>query len=115
MYEDGTKVQPGDKVTKDRAEVLMRLDAQRKWNAIKHAILVPLNDNQMAAIISLVYNIGVGGFLRSTLLRRINSGASKEQIEAAFMMWNKGRINGKLVEIPGLTNRRKKEAKLFFS
>jgi len=60
-------------------------------------------------ITSLVYNIGFGAFKRSTLLRLLNAGASKEEVAKQFLRWNKA--GGK--EIKGLTNRRQAEYNLF--
>lgn len=115
IYEDGRRVKMGDAITQDVAVMLLNKDAERRWNAIKHAIRVPINDNQAAALISITYNIGVGGFLGSTLLKRINSRDTEENIRSAFAMWNKITVNGKKVENKGLTARRKREADLYFS
>jgi GH24 family phage-related lysozyme (muramidase) len=58
-----------------------------------------------------MYNIGSKALADSTVLKRIKT--STGDIDAAWMMWNKARVNGKLTEIAGLTNRRKKELQLF--
>jgi len=76
---------------------------------MQKVITVPLTDNQLTAITSLVYNIGFGAFKRSTLLRLLNAGASKEEVAKQFLRWNKA--GGK--EIKGLTNRRQAEFNLF--
>lgn len=72
-----------------------------------------LNQNQIDALASFVYNIGKGGFLKSSLLTFINAG--KVITEDLFTRWNKGRVNGQLVELKGLTKRRKAEFKLYMS
>ena len=116
MYPSGKKVtlqDPG--ITIDQAEEFMKWAVETKWNAVKGKIIPQLNDNQKAAIVSLVYNIGVAGFNGSTLLKRINTGYTKQGIVEAFMMWDKETINGKKVFNQGLANRRKKEADLYFS
>lgn len=114
-YEDGSRVKIGDKITMDRAERLLKDDAERRWNAIKHTIKVPINDNQKTALVSLVYNIGVGAFINSTLLKRINQKMSENSIRDAFRMWSKGRVDGKLVTLKGLLRRREDECDLYFS
>jgi lysozyme len=76
---------------------------------MRKVITVPLNDNQWSALTSLVYNIGFGAFKRSTLLRLLNAGATKEEVAKQFLRWNKA--GGK--EIKGLTNRRQAEFNLF--
>lgn len=114
IFEDGRKVKLGDSISKEVAESLLNTDINRRWNAIKHAIKVVLNDNQKIAIVSLVYNIGVGGFINSTLLRRINNNDTENNIRAAFAMWNKITVKGKKIANAGLTARRKREADLYF-
>lgn len=75
-------------------------------------IINGLIQNQVDALCSLVYNIGMGAFEHSTLLSKINK---KESItEDLFTRWNKIRNeDGSLKELPGLTRRRKKEFDLF--
>lgn len=63
---------------------------------------------QLAAATSLAYNIGIGNYRTSTVAKRFNSGNYTGACDA-FMMWTKARVNGKLTEIKGLVNRRKKE------
>lgn len=76
---------------------------------IKKYITVPINQNQLDALASLVYNIGAGNFATSTVVKRINSKASELDIQKAWKMWNKS--GGKILQ--GLINRREKEFKLF--
>lgn len=73
-----------------------------------------VNQNQFDALGSLIYNIGVSAFTKSTLYRKVVKNPSDKSIEQEFFKWNKGRVNGKLVELKGLTIRRKKEAELYF-
>jgi lysozyme len=61
------------------------------------------------ACVCLAYNIGLGGFQRSTLRQRILRDESLESIAEGFMMWTKG--GGR--ELPGLVRRRKAEVALF--
>jgi lysozyme len=73
---------------------------------------VPRIRQQYDALVSFVYNVGVGAFERSTLLRLINQGkyaAASEQ----FLRWNKITVNGNVSEDPGLSNRRSSEKALF--
>lgn len=60
------------------------------------------------ALVSITYNIGTAGMVKSTFMKRVNANASLQNIVAAMSMWNKD--NGKVVK--GLINRRAKEAKL---
>lgn len=63
--------------------------------------------NQLAAGISLAYNIGTGAYCRSTVARRFNAADWRGACDA-FLMWN--RAGGRVVR--GLTNRREAERRL---
>jgi GH24 family phage-related lysozyme (muramidase) len=63
---------------------------------------------QFDACVSLVYNIGIGAFKESTLLRKLMAG-KRAAATAQFSRWNK--INGKTSA--GLADRRSAEAILF--
>jgi len=71
-------------------------------------VTVPLTENQRTALESLVYNIGAGGFARTTVLRRVNS-REFSAVPDAFRMWNKA--GGSICK--GLINRREAEIKLW--
>lgn len=62
---------------------------------------------QLAAAVSLAYNIGPSAYNRSTVARRFSQGRWKEGCDA-FLMWNKA--GGRAVK--GLTNRRKAERRI---
>lgn len=63
---------------------------------------------QRAAAVSLAYNIGVGGYCKSTAARRFNAGDIRGGCEA-FVAWNKARVGRVLRPVQGLTNRRARE------
>ena len=63
--------------------------------------------NQLAASLSLAYNIGTGAFCRSTAAKRFNAGDWKGGCDA-FLMW---RFAGHR-ELPGLVKRRAAERAL---
>lgn len=65
----------------------------------------------VAAVVSLTYNIGIGGFCGSTVRKRIDAGDVSGGCRA-MLAWNKARVRGKLVPVPGLTARREREAAL---
>ena len=67
------------------------------------------NQGLFDACVCLSYNIGVGGFQRSTLRQRILRDESPERIAEGFLMYTKG--GGR--ELPGLVRRRKAEVALF--
>ena len=109
FYSDGRKVKLGEQISKTDALELLELVANKDFaDKIFPFIEVKVTQNQFDAMVSLAYNIGVGNFLKSTLLKKVNAGdfvgASEE-----FLRWNKA--GGK--ELLGLTKRRKREFDLF--
>lgn len=112
QYPDGRKVQMGDVCTEAQAREWCRHDTHDA--AIAVAKDIPnAKQHEFDACVSLVYNIGVGAWRKSTLLRRIK--ANDPKIEEAFLMWNKANINGVLTPIDGLTRRRRSEAYLYLN
>ena len=71
---------------------------------------VPTTQAQFDAMTSLAFNIGVGGFARSTVCRMHKAGNYTAASEA-FVLWNKA--GGRTLE--ALTRRRLTEAKLYLS
>ncbi len=63
--------------------------------------------NQLAAAVSLAYNIGTGGYCKSTVDRRFDARQWRSACDA-FLMWNKA--GGKVVN--GLDRRRRAERAL---
>jgi lysozyme len=107
---DGKPVQPGMTCTREQAEEWLRDDISEDLNEAAEFIDpdVTLTQNQIDAIASFVYNVGVENFRNSTLLKLINSG-DMEGAAKQFIRWN--RAGGKVY--PGLTRRREAEAELF--
>jgi len=105
----GNPIKEGDEITQETADRWLKIEVDQLQAKMQKVITVPLTDNQLTAITSLVYNIGFGAFKRSTLLRLLNAGATKEEVAKQFLRWNKA--GGK--EIKGLTNRRQAEFNLF--
>jgi lysozyme len=112
MYQDGTKVKIGDVLTLQEAEALLVWELQTKAKAMPK---LRLNQSQYDAVMSFVFNLGIGAFKSSTLYKKMNLNPSDASIRAEFERWNKARVNGSLVELKGLTNRRKAEADLYFT
>lgn len=103
-------VTQGQQISADTAEQYLREDLQWVEDAIKETVTAPLTQGQYDAICSLIYNIGEGAWRGSTMLKRLNE-RQYMQAAAEFIRWNKA--NGKV--IPGLTNRRVLEQKMFES
>lgn len=144
MYTTGKRVGSGETITKEQAEEIRDWEINNKSIAIK-GLLGPakVNANQMEALVSLTYNIGVGGLSSSSLLKIIrkdpndktmipisavseinitdwmvkNNLTEINRIKMAFMLWNKitDPKTKKLVFDKGLFARRIREADLYLS
>lgn len=96
-------------ITTEEAETIW-LDKYVKTIAdqILALVNVDLSNNQICALIDFVYNLGIGNFKSSTLLRKINQGDFSAAANE-FLKWNKA---GGIV-LKGLENRRIAERMLF--
>ena len=111
-YEDNTRIKKGDIITKERAETLLIYKFTKEYiPQLKRCLKVPLNDNQFSAMLSLIYNIGVGNLLKSTLLRLVNKNPNDASIKDAWLVQNI-RIGSQFEK--GLRSRRKREVELYF-
>ena len=100
----------GMTITKAEAEKLLVADLKTAENEINSHNL-PLKQHQFDALVSFVYNVGVGNFRRSTLLKRLKANPNDPDIANQFKRWVYG--GGKV--LPGLVRRRNDEAKLYFT
>ena len=102
-------------ITEDQATAFLRDDLADAESVVDAATSAsPTTDNQFAAMASLCFNIGGGNFRDSSVLRfhlESNAAAAAD----AFLLWNKARVNGQLVEVQGLVNRRQKERTLYLA
>lgn len=95
-----------------------QVDARFYQQLVKYAARVEAlctlepDANQLGAMVSLAYNVGLAGFARSTVLRRHNEG-NFQAAARAFRLWNKAHVNGVLTEVAGLTARRAREEALY--
>ena len=111
FYENGSKVQEGEKITIDRADGLLINTVHLFEKSVKGLVKSSINENQLGALTSFAFNLGVGNFKASTLLKKVNKNPSDPMIRDEFMKWNKA--GGKVLN--GLTRRREAEANLYFS
>lgn len=108
---DSRKVRPYEICTEFEAERWLLDDIDEVENIINDFVHIELQQHEFDALVSFVYNIGIGGFLSSTLLKVLNKG--QKVYADLFLRWNKITVRGKKVTSPGLTNRRKLEYQLF--
>lgn len=112
MGHTGPDVRPGMVITNDQADALLRRDMTVAAMSVTNLVKVPLTQNMFDALCDFVFNLGRAAFAGSTLLRKLNNG-DYAAASSELMRWNKARVNGVLVELDGLTKRRKAEADLF--
>lgn len=110
-YLDGSKVEENDKIDFALAEQLLIntvADFEKQVKLLLDGLYLP--EICIDSLVCLVYNIGIGNFTRSTLLKKIKTNKNDlETISKEWLRWNKA--NGK--EIKGLTNRRQREFELY--
>ena len=106
----GADVHPGMVISKERAEELFDKDIEKFQLGILHLLTDKenTNPNQFSAMVSLAYNIGLGAFGKSSVLRFHNQGQF-QKASSAFGLWNK--VNGEILQ--GLAKRRTAESSLY--
>lgn len=110
-YLDGRKVQEGDEITYDEAVELLKSTVNTYKNSVIRSINVKLNTNQINALTSFAYNLGVGYFKNSTLFKMVNADPNDPKIAEQFLKYRNA--GGRYLR--GLLLRRLSEAKLYFS
>lgn len=110
FYLNGKKVTLNDApISEIEARKLLSIIANKFGQQVKE-VTRELNQNQFDAVVSFVYNVGIGNYKKSTLLKKINANPCDASIAYEFSRWNKA--GGKILS--GLVKRRKKEAELYF-
>lgn len=108
----GSDVTPTTVWTKARADFYLITDISRVTMDISSCLEdIHLSDNEFSALVCLTFNIGIGNFKKSTLLKLLLQSADKTKVANQFSRWNKAA--GKVMA--GLTRRRMAEKKLFLS
>lgn len=107
-------VTPGQSITREKADQYFDEDlysiAEYPVSDILYKNGVKVSQDQFDALCSFVYNVGMGNFKKSTLLRKVLVNPNDTSIAGEFAKWNKS--HGK--ELTGLTIRREFEAYWYF-
>jgi lysozyme len=110
-FDKQRKVQQGDIITAEQAQKWLEITTSKDAVEIKNLVKVPLNNNELNALISFTYNVGLEAFKASSLLRLLNSGTDKKIVADQFDRW----VFDNGVKVKGLISRRNAEKKLFLS
>ena len=111
-YEDNSRIKEGDVITAERAESLLKLKVEKEYlPQLKKLAKVALNDNQLSAMLSLIYNIGAGNLRKSKLLGLVNNNPNDLAIKAQWLITNI-RVGSQFEK--GLRLRRNREVELYF-
>jgi lysozyme len=97
-------------ITEREGKALLARDLIRYEDGVKRYVKAKINQHEFDALVSFVYNVGVGSLAGSTLLRKLNAG-DKRGAADEFLKWDKAGGHA----LPGLTRRRKAERALFLS
>lgn len=104
----GEGIHKGVVWTQEQADRRLAADVGKFMAGVQAAVGRSLTPNQLGALTSLAYNIGLGAFKNSTLLRLLHADDFKGASEQ-FLRWN--RAGGKVMR--GLSNRRADERDVF--
>lgn len=94
-------------ITKEKADELLEKDVEF-FEVSLNKLSLNLTQNEFDCLISFIFNVGFGAFLKSTILKKIKQN-KKDEVPFQLMRWTKA--GGK--ELPGLVRRRRAEAALW--
>ncbi|KQO78107.1 lysozyme [Methylobacterium sp. Leaf90] len=106
-YGETRGIRMGMTFTKPQCDAMLLKGLDDFANGVERCAKQPMGDDQYAAHLSLAYNIGLGAYCKSTVVRRWNEGDRRGSCNA-FLMWDKA--GGRTVA--GLVRRRQAERTL---
>lgn len=87
---------------------LLAQDLERFVEAVNNCVTVELKQHQFDALVAFCFNVGVGAFKNSTLLKELNQG-NYDAIPGQLKRW----VNAGGRPVAGLVNRRNNEINLW--
>lgn len=104
----GHGISEGAEWTQEQADSDLIARCNKTLAGIEKLVKIELKDEQASALVAFVYNVGIGNFQSSTMLKLIN-GNELDKAADEFLKWNKaaGHV------MSGLTRRRAAERALF--
>lgn len=111
FYQNGRQVRKGDTITKKQADELTLAIMRNKSIELSKVIKAEnFTDNEYAALLSIVYNAGIGNFTQSRIMRAIRENQTKQSISNTI---KDSIITSQGKRVQGLVNRREDESRLF--
>ena len=119
--EDGTPVQPGDRITRKGARTLMELKVRDEYQPIIYRCAgdIPMTQGEFDALINLGYNIGAEKVCRYSIIRKFRAGDYEAGCQAILTI---DMLNGKhcardnnIRKVPGckgILNRRQEQLQM---
>ena len=104
----GADVGENMRITEDYASFLLGIDIARVEKQI-NALNLTFPQNRYDALVSFVFNVGMGNFKISTLYKKIRHGAPVPEVQKEFRRW----VYANKKVLPGLVKRREYEASLW--
>jgi lysozyme len=112
----GHLIKPGEvfgAVSNGQATSLLTTDIKWAEDAVNQLVTLTISQPQFDALVSFTYNAGSGALKCSSLLVDINKGLGDTLAVHHWMEWDKAHVNGQLVTVKGLYNRRLAESTLY--
>lgn len=112
----GHLMSPGEtyeSISVEKATELLFEDVREAENEINARVQVDLTQNQYDALVSFVYNVGIGAFRNSTMLRKLNAGDASAVDE--FDRWIYSRDDTGAKEVNNVLVGRRSDEKAQFS
>lgn len=104
------RLKVGTRYSKSECTRFLKEDLGVAEAAVSTYVTVPLTQGQFDSLVSLVFNIGVANFRKSTLLRKLNDGDyNGAALEFPKWVYSKGQ------KLPGLVTRRNDEMERFLN
>ncbi len=104
------QVYPGMVITEAEADEILRRDLDLFEAGVTRGLTIATNSDQYSAMVSFAFNVGLGAYRDSTLLRKHNAGDFAGAADE-FLRW----VNAGGQFLPGLLRRRRAERALYLS
>lgn len=109
------RAKKGVRVNQTEAEAILReYDLPPVERFVMLCVLAPMTQNEFDALVSLAFNVGSKAFASSDVVAGINSG-NRLEAAAAFDLWRRAKIGGRIQIVDALVRRRAAEKALFLN